>query len=114
MPTPPFRRISGHSRENRSYIPPDYDRVPDWGAGEGQGSNWRHYLLTMLNEIDPEKIVRAARALEDALFIRYWDLGTTLKEADWAFERSEMRSAAKLLRSVLLDKLHYGQTENVS
>jgi hypothetical protein len=98
-----------NSLEARVYIAPDYEKVPDQGASEGPASRWRRALLRMLNEQDPKRLAQAARALEDALFTRYYELGTALRRENWAVERIEMRHAAKLLRGVLLDKLRYGR-----
>ena len=101
----------GNSQEGRVYIAPDYEKVPDQERSERPASSWRLPLLRMLNERDPERLARAARALEDALFTRYYELGTALRPENWAVERIEMRHAVKLLRGVLLNKLRYGGTK---
>ena len=103
MPAPRDSKLGTH------HIAPNYEKVPDWGASEGHASSWRPALLRMLNERDPERLARAARALEDALFNRYYELGTAVRPHDWAVERIEMSHAAKLLRGVLMDKLQYGR-----
>src|SRR3954453_11857246 len=110
MPSP-TRFQPGNSQETHGRMAPDYGKVPDWGASEGHASSWRGPLLRMLNERDPERLARAARALEDALFTRYYELGTALRPENWAVERIEMRHAVKLLRGVLLNKLRYGGTK---
>jgi hypothetical protein len=98
-----------NSPETRVYKAPDYEKVPDQEASETPASSWRRALLRMLNETDPKRLAQAARALEDALFTRYYELGTALRPENWAVERIEMRHAAKLLRGVLLEKLRYGR-----
>jgi|tagenome__1003787_1003787.scaffolds.fasta_scaffold16967562_1 hypothetical protein len=110
MPSP-TRFQPGNSQETHGRMAPDYGKVPDWGASEGHASSWRGPLLRMLNETDHERLARAARALEDALFTRYCELGTAVRQQDCAVERIEMRHAAKLLRGVLFDKLQYGRSE---
>jgi hypothetical protein len=108
MPAPRDSK-PGKTQETHRYIAPDYEKVPNWEASESHASSWRHALLRMLNERDPERLARAARALEDALFTRFDELGKAVRSHDSAVERIEMRHAANLLRGVLLGKLQYGR-----
>jgi hypothetical protein len=111
--------VHPHSREqspeSTPYIPPEYDGIPaglpDWDVKPGQASNWTKFLVRMLNETEHKKLLLAARALEDAIFLRYVELATAPRNKDWAKEKMEMRRAAKLLRKVLCDKYNYGRAE---
>src|SRR3954468_17010557 len=108
-------RSGERSPEGTPYITPEYEKLPfvaaDWEVKPGQASNWRRFLIRMLNETEHKKVLLAARALEDAMFLRYLELGTVPKNKEWAKEKMEMRRAAKLLRKVLCDKYNYGRAE---
>jgi hypothetical protein len=115
MRTAVDRQSREHLAGGTPYIPPEYDKIPvgtpDWDVKPGQASNWNRLLVRMLNETEHKKLLLAARALEDAIFLRYLELATAPRNKDWAKEKMEMRRAAKVLRKVLCEKYNYGRSE---
>jgi len=71
-----------------------------------QASHWRRLLLLMLSETDRPKLELAATALEEAIFVRYQELGNAQGPVATQ-ERHGLKEARYRLVVVRTKKLGY-------
>ena len=83
-------------------------RAPDWGQADADARDWRRLLLQMLGENDRAKLEVIAAALEDAIFLRYQQLGR-LETPEANEERQELQLACDRLSLVRINVLGYGK-----